>query len=328
MSCPYAHQQNGAAERKHRHIVEVGRSLLAHCSMPLKFWEDAFLSAVYLINRIPSRVISFETPLERLFHQKPDYTSLRVFGCACWLNLHPYNSHKLDFRSKQCTFLGYPLHKGFKCLDPSTGRVYISRDVTFDESVFPFEKLGANAGRRQQSEISLLPSSLLNPKFPFGGDHFDNQLANSPIPTNSGDENSDLQEILSADNGAAEFPGGAPAHAPNTTCQAQPGTVSPAARSPPGSARPGDQDAVGAGTGGNDGESPTRVMSRAVVPARASAAAESSAPMSTEVRSSAEDSVVARPKTRLQTGIRKEKQYTDGTVRYSYFTQTGEPQNL
>jgi histone deacetylase 1/2 len=36
-SCPHAHQQNGSAERKHRHIVEVGLSLLAHAAMPLKF---------------------------------------------------------------------------------------------------------------------------------------------------------------------------------------------------------------------------------------------------------------------------------------------------
>jgi histone deacetylase 1/2 len=34
VSCPHAHQQNGAAERKHRHIVEVGLSLLAHAHMP------------------------------------------------------------------------------------------------------------------------------------------------------------------------------------------------------------------------------------------------------------------------------------------------------
>jgi histone deacetylase 1/2 len=54
VSCPHAHQQNGAAERKHRHIVEVGLTLLAHASMPLKFWDEAFLTAVFLINRLPS----------------------------------------------------------------------------------------------------------------------------------------------------------------------------------------------------------------------------------------------------------------------------------
>jgi histone deacetylase 1/2 len=102
--------------------------------MPLKFSNEAFLAAMFLINRTPSKVIGFETPLERLYHTKPDYMSLRVFGCACWPNLRPYNKHKLAFRSKECAFLGYSnLHKGFKCLDISSGLVYISRDVIFDE---------------------------------------------------------------------------------------------------------------------------------------------------------------------------------------------------
>jgi histone deacetylase 1/2 len=64
VSCPHAHQQNGSAERKHRHIVEFGLSLLAHASMPLKFWDEAFLTAVYLINRLPSRIINKDTPFE------------------------------------------------------------------------------------------------------------------------------------------------------------------------------------------------------------------------------------------------------------------------
>jgi histone deacetylase 1/2 len=87
VSCPHAHQQNGVIERKHRHIVEVGLSLLAHASMPLKFWDDAFMAATFLINRLPSKVINNQTPFERLLQQKPDYLSLRTFGCACWPNL-------------------------------------------------------------------------------------------------------------------------------------------------------------------------------------------------------------------------------------------------
>lgn len=141
VSCPHTHQQNGAAERKHRHIVETGLALLAHASMPLKFWDEAFLTATFLINRLPTRVIDNKSPLERLFNISPDYSTLRVFGCACWPHLRPYNKHKLSFRSKECVFLGYsPLHKGYKCLDLSSGRVYISRDVIFDESIFPFAK--------------------------------------------------------------------------------------------------------------------------------------------------------------------------------------------
>ena len=152
VSCPHAHQQNGSAERKHRHIVEVGISLLAHASMPLKYWDEAFIAATYLINRLPSKVIGNTTPLERLFHQKPDYNSLKVFGCACYPNLRPYNRHKLEFLSTQCVFLGYSnLLKGYKCLEVSTGRIYISRDVIFDETIFPFAKLHSNAGALLQA---------------------------------------------------------------------------------------------------------------------------------------------------------------------------------
>jgi len=183
VSCPHAHQQNGAAERKHRHIVEVGLSLLSRASVPLKFWDEAFIAATYLINRLPSSVLNFSTPLEHLFHQKPNYSALRVFGCACWPNLRPYNTHKLQFRSKQCVFLGYSvLHKGFKCLDMSTGRVYISRDVTFDENVFPFSQLHPNAGPRLRSEVLLIPTSNSASN---GGNAVDDHLTNLPTPSPS-----------------------------------------------------------------------------------------------------------------------------------------------
>jgi histone deacetylase 1/2 len=83
VSCPHAHQQNGSAERKHRHIVEMGLALLANASMPLKFWDEAFLTATLLINLLPRKVINHDTPVERLLHTKPNYDSLRVF----WLCL-------------------------------------------------------------------------------------------------------------------------------------------------------------------------------------------------------------------------------------------------
>jgi hypothetical protein len=64
------------------------------------------------------------------------------FGCSCWPNLRPYNKTKLSFCSKECVFLGHSsLHKGYKCLDHESGRVYISRDVIFDENVFTFSKI-------------------------------------------------------------------------------------------------------------------------------------------------------------------------------------------
>jgi hypothetical protein len=185
VSYPYAHQQNGSAERKHHHIVEVGLSLLAHSCMPLKYWDEAFLAATYLINRIPTKILDFSSPLELLFKEKPNYGGLRTFGSSCWPNLRPFNTQKLQFRSKQCVFLGYSnLHKGFKCLDVAEGWVYISRDVVFDEIVYPFSKLNPNAGSHLRSEV-LLP---LDSQPCFSGDEFlDDSIANvhtNPVATN------------------------------------------------------------------------------------------------------------------------------------------------
>lgn len=131
--------------------------------MPLQYWDEAYLAATYLINRTRTKVLDFSTPLERLFSEQPDYSMLRIFWCACWPKLKPYNTHKLAFRSLRCLFLGYSsLHKGFKCQDVSTRRIYISRDVIFNENIFPFSELHDNAGATLRSQIDLLPPHLHN----------------------------------------------------------------------------------------------------------------------------------------------------------------------
>jgi hypothetical protein len=77
--------------------------------------------------------------LKIFFNSVPNYLFLKTFGCACWPNLRPYNSHKLQPRSLQCVFLGYNLlHHSYKCLHIPTSRLYISRDVIFLENLFPF----------------------------------------------------------------------------------------------------------------------------------------------------------------------------------------------
>jgi hypothetical protein len=140
-TCPHTHHQNGSVERKHRHIVETGLTLLSHAQMPLKFWDHAFLTATYLINRLPTPTLANKSPFFLLNFQFPDYKFLKSFGCACFPFLRPYNSHKLDFHSKECVFLGYSSHhKGYKCLDAS-GRIFVSKDVVFNEAKFPFHEL-------------------------------------------------------------------------------------------------------------------------------------------------------------------------------------------
>ncbi|CAA7042354.1 unnamed protein product [Microthlaspi erraticum] len=49
VSYPYTPQQNGLAERKHRHVVELGLSMLFHSNTPLSYWVEAFFCANFIL---------------------------------------------------------------------------------------------------------------------------------------------------------------------------------------------------------------------------------------------------------------------------------------
>ena len=93
---------------------------------------EAVLTAVYTINRTPSSVTHNLSPYERLYGVCPDYSNLRVFGSACFVMLQPHERTKLEPRSRLCYFVGYGIqHKGYRCYDPISRRLRISRHVMF-----------------------------------------------------------------------------------------------------------------------------------------------------------------------------------------------------
>lgn len=143
ISCPYTPQQNGLAERKHRHITELGLTLMFQSKIPHKFWVEAFFTENLLSNLLPSSAQDDKrSPFEVLHGKKPDYSSLRTFGCSCFPTLRDYAANNFDPRSLHCVFLGYnEKFKGYRCFYPLTGTVYISRHVIFDEMSFPFGNL-------------------------------------------------------------------------------------------------------------------------------------------------------------------------------------------
>jgi len=134
-SCPYTPQQNGVAERKNRHLMEVARSMMFQTNVPKRHWSDAVISACYLINRIPTRVLSDQSPFEVLNKTKPRLDHLRVFGCLSFVLIPGEMRNKLEAKSTRAMFIGYSTtQKGYKCFDPQRRRVIVSRDVKFMES--------------------------------------------------------------------------------------------------------------------------------------------------------------------------------------------------
>lgn len=162
-SCAHTSQQNGRSEHMILRLNDIIRTLLTHAHLPPSFWVEALHTATYLHNILPTKRLNLFTPHFAQNRCHPSYDHLRVFGCACYPNTSTTMGHKLQPRSLHCIFLGYPEdHRGYRCFDPTSGKVIISRHVTFDETSFPCFNKNTNPSYNFLDDPLLYP---FNPNF-------------------------------------------------------------------------------------------------------------------------------------------------------------------
>lgn len=129
--------------------------------MKSKFWEEAITNAVYLLNRVPTSVLKFQTPLDKLasFVTIPSHLKLppRVFGCVVFVHLQKHLRTKLDPYAIKCVFVGYhPFQKGYRCYHPQSHKFYVTMDVTFSEHEMFYSSDVSNSLLQGESVIEEL----------------------------------------------------------------------------------------------------------------------------------------------------------------------------
>jgi transposase InsO family protein len=114
-------QQGGVAERRNRTLEEHVVAMLNGARLPIRFWGEALYTYGRLLNMTPSSAIPPDTtPYEMAHKRKPDYSTLRVFGCRAWAHVRRKKRRSLEPHAKPCVFLGVPDNfKGWKLWDPS-----------------------------------------------------------------------------------------------------------------------------------------------------------------------------------------------------------------
>ena len=102
--------------------------------MPAKFWGEAVTTAVFILNRAPTKALTGKTPFEAWYGSKPNVSFLWTFGCIDHVRKTKQNLTKLEDRSTPMVFLGYAEDtKAYRLYDPRGDKVIVSRDVLFDE---------------------------------------------------------------------------------------------------------------------------------------------------------------------------------------------------
>lgn len=131
---PHTPQQNGVAERFNRTIMEKARCLIFESKLQKQFWGEATRTAIYLLNRTESSVITKgKTPAEIWNNEKPNINKVRVFGCNAFVHIPKTNRGKMDPRSEKMLMMGYSSN-GYRLWNPSKQKIITARNVIFDES--------------------------------------------------------------------------------------------------------------------------------------------------------------------------------------------------
>jgi len=111
---------------------------------------------------MPTPVLLHKSPFEMFFGSSPAVNHLRIFGCACFPLLRPYNHSKLQPKTSKCVFLGYGIKcKGYLCYHMPTLRLFVSRHVIFDEKQFPYPEFSHIPPTTVQSSPSYSSSTCL-----------------------------------------------------------------------------------------------------------------------------------------------------------------------
>jgi len=150
-----------ASQKKNKHLLEVTRAFVFTNGVPKYLLGDALLTATYLINRMPTKVLDYKTPLsvfKNTFHASKLTTDLplRVFECSAFVHIHSQNRGKLDSRARKCIFVGYALNqRGYKCYDVSSKKMFVIMDVTFFESQLFFSTHFQGESLREDSNFEI-----------------------------------------------------------------------------------------------------------------------------------------------------------------------------
>ena len=155
MSMPYTPEQNGAAERENRTLVEAARSMLQSTKLPNKLWAEAVNTAAYILNRTGPTKVAGKSPYELWTGKEPSVDHLKNFGTECFVHVPKQKRQKLDPKSIKGQVVGYCGDDGYRIYVP-VHNVITSRDVIFKEELPTSAEQTDSSNEETEADVKLL----------------------------------------------------------------------------------------------------------------------------------------------------------------------------
>lgn len=156
-SAPYTPQQNGLIEREIRTVLDSARTMLLKANLTQQLWAEAVSTAVYLLNRVPTRNNPETTPYELWFKLKPNLKHLKVFGQRAFIHKPEREiESKWDVRSEEVYFVGYtPKVNTYRFFNANSERIIISCNATFPNNAEPEIEFREEVNSSNESESEI-----------------------------------------------------------------------------------------------------------------------------------------------------------------------------
>ena len=106
--------------------MNMARCLQFEEGLAKVLWDEAVNTAIYLENRLPTRVVEGKTTYEAQIGTKSSVSHLKVFGCICYSYILEVKRDKLDQRAEVGIFVGYSsTSKRYLILKPISQQIHV-----------------------------------------------------------------------------------------------------------------------------------------------------------------------------------------------------------
>lgn len=135
--------------------------MIVDAKLQKSFSVEAVNMAAYIVNRSSNSLLANDTPESVWSGRKVDIGNMRIFGPGAMVHIPKQWRKKWNRKATKLFSIGYAENKkGYRCMDPETGRIVTSRDVVFLE---PDQQVDvSNPIVSQENVVSVGTSSVKN----------------------------------------------------------------------------------------------------------------------------------------------------------------------